>query len=257
MRHCYSGERQTQRLLNASAQSQMELLSRPHSEAQATRIAEEIETLIHSLQQIETEIRQTSPHYAALMQPQPLTLREIQTQVLDQDTLLLEYSLGDERSYLWVVSSGSVTSYELPGREAIETAGRRFYNLVNTRNRDVKGETSEERAVRIAQADLEVPLAAAALSRILLGPVAGQLGKKEIDDCCRRRTPLCFVCRFAVANWRRDQHPRALNRRARNCEPSFRFDTIGDQARSGRASKRAPECSGACRSGVHERRRAS
>jgi CHAT domain-containing protein/tetratricopeptide (TPR) repeat protein len=173
-------ERQTQRLLNASAQSQMELLSRPHSEAQATRIAEEIETLIHSLQQIETEIRQTSPHYAALMQPQPLTLREIQTQVLDQDTLLLEYSLGDERSYLWVVSSGSVTSYELPGREAIETAGRRFYNLVNTRNRDVKGETSEERAVRIAQADLEVPLAAAALSRILLGPVAGQLGKKRL-----------------------------------------------------------------------------
>jgi CHAT domain-containing protein len=173
-------ERQIQRLLNARAQSQMELLSQPHSEAQATRIAEEIETLIHNLQQIETEIRQTSPHYAALMQPQPLTLREIQTQVLDQDTLLLEYSLGDERSYLWAVSSSSVTSYELSTRDEIETAGRRFYNLVNTRNRDVKGETSEQRAVRIAQADLEVPLAAASLSRMLLGRVAGQLGKKRL-----------------------------------------------------------------------------
>jgi CHAT domain-containing protein/tetratricopeptide (TPR) repeat protein len=173
-------ERETQRLLNAGAQSQMELLSRPHSETQVTRIADEIETLIKNLQQIETEIRQTSPHYAALMQPQPLTLREIQSQVLDQDTLLLEYSLGDERSYLWLVSSTSVASYELAKRDEIETAGRRFYNLVNARNRDVKGETSAQRDARIAQADSELPTAAASLSRILLGPVAGQLGKKRL-----------------------------------------------------------------------------
>lgn len=173
-------ERQAQRLLNTRAQSQMELLSRPHSESQATKIAAEIETLIHNLQEIETEIRQTSPHYAALMQPQPLTLSEIQTQVLDQDTLLLEYSLGDERSYLWAVSSNSVNSYELPRREEIETASRRFYDLVNTRNRDVRDETSEQRTLRIAQADKELPVAAASLSRMLLDPVAGQLGKKRL-----------------------------------------------------------------------------
>lgn len=76
-------EREIQRLLNARAQTQMQLLSQPHSEVQATAIAEEIETLIKNLQQVETEIRQTSPHYAALMQPRPLTLKEIQTQVLD------------------------------------------------------------------------------------------------------------------------------------------------------------------------------
>ena len=173
-------ERQTQGLLNARAQRQMELLSQPHPDAQATKIANEIETLINDLRQIETEIRQTSPHYAALTQPQPLTLKEIQTQVLDQDTLLLEYSLGDERSYLWAVSSSSISSYELPTRDEIETASRRFYNLVNSRNRNVKSETSEQREVRIAQADLEVPLAAASLSHMLLGLVAGQLGEKRL-----------------------------------------------------------------------------
>lgn len=173
-------ERQIQGLLNARAQRQMELLSQPHSDAQATKIANEIETLINDLRQIETEIRQTSPHYAALTQPQQLTLKEIQTEVLDQDTLLLEYSLGDERSYLWAVSSSSITSYELPTRDEIETASRRFYSLVNSRNRDVKGETSEQRALRIAQADLEAPLAAASLSHMLLGPVAGQLGEKRL-----------------------------------------------------------------------------
>lgn len=173
-------ERETQRRLNARAQTQMELLSRQHSEAQATAIAEEIQTLIKNLQQVETEIKQTSPHYAALMQPQPLTLKEIQSQVLDQDTVLLEYALGEERSYLWVVTSSSITSYELAKRDEIETAAGHFYNLLNVRNQDVKGETSQQRAVRVAKADLEIPVAAASLSRMVLAPAAGQLGTKRL-----------------------------------------------------------------------------
>jgi hypothetical protein len=150
-------ERKTQNRLNARAQAQMALLAAPHSDAQAAAIAEEIQSLIRDLQQVETEIRQTSPHYAALMQPRPLTLKEIQTQVLDQDTVLLEYSLGEERSYLWAVTSSSITSYELAKRDEIEAAAGHFYNLLNMRNQDVNGETSQQRAVRIAKADAEIP----------------------------------------------------------------------------------------------------
>jgi CHAT domain-containing protein/predicted negative regulator of RcsB-dependent stress response len=173
-------ERKTQSRLNAKAQAQMELLLRSHSESQATAIAEEVQTLIKNLQQVETEIRQTSPHYAALMQPRPLTLKEIQTQVLDQDTLLLEYSLGEARSYLWVVTSSSITSHELANRDEIETAAGHFYNLLNVRNKDIKGETTQQRAARVAKADLEIPVAAASLSRLVLAPAARQLGKKRL-----------------------------------------------------------------------------
>lgn len=173
-------ERDIQRRLNAKAQSQMQLLSQRHTEAQATAIAEEIETIIKDLQQVETEIRRTSPRYAALMQPQPLTLKDIQTRILDPDTLLLEYSLGEERSYVWAVTSDSITSYELPKREEIETAARGFYDLVNARNARVKGETNEQRTSRIAQADAEIPVAAAAVSRLVLAPVAGELGNKRL-----------------------------------------------------------------------------
>jgi CHAT domain-containing protein/TPR repeat protein len=173
-------EREIQRRLNAKAQLQMELLSRQHSEPQATAAAEEIQNLIKDLQQVETEIRQTSPHYAALMQPQPLTLKEIQTQVLDRDTVLLEYSLGEERSYLWVVTSNSITSYELAKRDEIETAAGRFYNFLNERNKDVKGETSQQREVRVAKADSEIPVAAVSLSRLVLAPAAGQLRTKRL-----------------------------------------------------------------------------
>lgn len=173
-------ERETQRKLNSRAQSQMQLLSQPHSESQAAAIAEEIEALIKDLQQVETEIRRTSPHYAALMQPRPLTLKEIQTQVLDPDTLLLEYSLGEERSYVWAVTTTSINSHELTNRAEIETAAHRFYDLLSVRNIRIQGETNGQRAVRVAQSDAEIPEAAASLSRMVLAPVAGQLGNKRL-----------------------------------------------------------------------------
>lgn len=173
-------EREIQRRLNARAQAQMQLFLPAHSETQASAIAEEIQTLIKDMQQVETEIRQRSPHYAALTQPRPLTLKEIQTQVLDQDTLLLEYSLGEERSYLWVVTSSSITSYELAQRDDIETAARNLYKLLNARNTRNKGETNEQWEVRIAAIDEDIQLAAASLSRMVVAPAAEQLGNKRL-----------------------------------------------------------------------------
>jgi CHAT domain-containing protein/tetratricopeptide (TPR) repeat protein len=173
-------EREIQRRLNARAEAQMQLFSQRYSETQAKKMAEEIQRLIEELQQVETEIRQRNPRYAALMQPRPLTLKEIQTQVLDPDTLLLEYSLGEERSYVWAVTSSSITTHEIPKRAEIETAARCFYDLLNARNTRIKGETDGERAVRTAKSDAEIPVAAAALSRMVLAPVAGQLGNRRL-----------------------------------------------------------------------------
>jgi len=173
-------ESEIQRRLNSRAQTQMQLPSRPHSERQAIALAEEIKALIDEFQQVETEIRQTSPHYAALTQPRQLTLKEIQAQVLDEDTLLLEYSLGEVDSFLWVVTPSSINSYVLPKESEIDTAARRFYERLNARNVRVKGETNEQQEKRIAQADAESEEAATTLSRIVLGPVVGQLGNKRL-----------------------------------------------------------------------------
>src|SRR5215204_4391882 len=173
-------EREIQRRLNARAEAQRQLVSQKYSEAQATKMAEEIQRLIEDLQQVETEIKQRNPRYAALMLPRPLTLKEIQTQVLDPETLLLEYSLGEERSYVWAVTSSSSTSYELPKRAEIETAARRLYDLLNARNTWTKNETDEQRSVRVSFCDAEIPAAAATLSRMVLAPVAGQLGNRRL-----------------------------------------------------------------------------
>ena len=69
---------------------------------------------------IENQIGRADPRYAALTSPHTLTLEEIQRQVLDDQTALLEYSLGEDRSYLFAVTPAGVTVSRLPARADIE-----------------------------------------------------------------------------------------------------------------------------------------
>jgi CHAT domain-containing protein/Tfp pilus assembly protein PilF len=169
-----------QQMLNAAADRQMRLFGGKHTEESVINVRRKIEELLTQLLAVEADLKAHSPRYAALTQPAPLGLAEIQKVVTDDETLLLEYSLGEERSYLWAVTPTSFSSYELPSRAVIEAAARRCYELLTARNRQVKFETADEKRERVQQADNEYPLAAAALSEMLLGPVAAQLGRKRL-----------------------------------------------------------------------------
>jgi len=173
-------ERSLQQMLSAEADRQMRLFGGQHTEESASAVRRKIDDLLTQLLAIEAELKAHSPRYAALTQPAPLGLTEIQTTVTDGSTLLLEYSLGEERSYLWAVTANSFSSYELPPRATIEAEARRCYELLTARNRLVKFETTEEKRERVRQADAEYPSAARALSQILLGPVVAQLEGKRL-----------------------------------------------------------------------------
>jgi CHAT domain-containing protein len=173
-------ERSLRQTLNAEAERQMRIFGGKHTDESANAVRRKIEDLLTQLLSIEAELKARSPRYAALTQPSPLGLAEIQTAVTDSETLLLEYSLGEERSYLWAVTANSFSSYELPPRAVIEAAARRCYELLTARNRYVKFETADEKRARVQQADAEYPNAAAALSQMLFGPVAAQLGRKRL-----------------------------------------------------------------------------
>jgi CHAT domain-containing protein len=80
----------------------------------------ELEKLQTEYEEIENQIRTASPRYASLTSNKPLTLAEVQQQVLDDHTLLLEYALQPESSYLWVVSKSGASLVKLPPRPTIE-----------------------------------------------------------------------------------------------------------------------------------------
>jgi CHAT domain-containing protein/Tfp pilus assembly protein PilF len=172
-------ERTLRQRLNARAEAQTRLLGGKHTEAQAANSAKEVADLTAKLQEAETRIRTISPHYAALTQSQPTTVAEIQKQLLDEDTLLLEYALGEKRSYLWLVSAASVNSYSLPPRAEIEAAARKVYDLLTARQPQ-SGMSEQQKSEQIKKAEAEYPAQAAALGRMLLQPIASRLGDKRL-----------------------------------------------------------------------------
>jgi CHAT domain-containing protein len=184
-------ERSLQKQLNTAAQTQQKILSSNHAEQQAAAIAQEIQRLTTDLQQVQAQIRQKSPSYASLTQPQPLSLKEIQTQVLDDDTVLLEYSLGEERSYMWLVTPSSISSYELPPRKEIETAARELYELLNRPEqwssldlleglRQLEREPKARPTQTPDGTKRAVPDVATRLSRTLLAPVLSRIAGKRL-----------------------------------------------------------------------------
>ncbi|MDQ3256032.1 MAG: tetratricopeptide repeat protein, partial [Acidobacteriota bacterium] len=102
-----------ERRVAAQLNDKSQQLAQANKPEQAAALKQEISQLENDYERAQTDIRKASPQYAALTQTQPLKLTEIQAQ-LDADTLLLEYSLGEERSYLWAITKDSLTSYELP-----------------------------------------------------------------------------------------------------------------------------------------------
>jgi CHAT domain-containing protein len=146
---------------------------------QVAALKREISQLENDYERAQTAIRKASPQYAALTQTQPLKLKEIQQQ-LDADTLMLEYALGEQRSYLWAITKDSLTSYELPKAELIDKNARQVYELLTARSAGKRGESALQRRDRITQAEANLPTAATALSQTLLAPAAAHLGNKRL-----------------------------------------------------------------------------
>ncbi len=173
-------ERLARQRLNAKAARQTRLVGGHHQPEETAALAQEIGALTNEYEQVQALIRTNSPRYDALTRPQPLSFQQIQAEVLDPDTLLLEYALGEKRSFLWAVTPTSVNSYELPKRAEIETIARRLYDLLTVRNRRASRESTQQWLARLAHAEAEYTEAAARLSQILLGPVAGLLKSNRI-----------------------------------------------------------------------------
>ena len=119
----------------------------------------EIQNIFNQQKQLKAKIRAQNPERDKLTNPEPLKLPQIQQQ-LDKDTVLLQYSLGKERSYLWLVTPNSLTSYELPKSEEIEKIAREFQGVLATNT-------------------LPIDLAPK-LSKIILAPVKNKLAGKRL-----------------------------------------------------------------------------
>lgn len=168
-----------ERKLNEKAKIQTSLLGSKRADEQSASLSKEISEITNEYDEVEAQIKIYNPRYAALARPQPLTAKEIQQQLLDENTLLLEYALGDEHSYLWAVTPTSIKSYELAKRSEIEKVAGRIKDILAS-CRKLPGELGSSYQARLAEAEAQYRSEAASLGRMLLEPVAAQLGHKRL-----------------------------------------------------------------------------
>lgn len=171
--------------LTAKAAARSTFLSRlnekpaPEQIATIAAIDRDIAELSGRLDELEQAIKSADPRFASLVRPQPASFAQIQGQ-LDKDTLLLEYSMGDERSYVWAVTADSIEGFELAPRKEIEGVADKLSRALTERNRAVKNESDNAWRRRILQADIDHDAAATALSEMTLKSVGSLLGNKRL-----------------------------------------------------------------------------
>lgn len=150
--------RQTlRRRLSAKADQQLK-----QGGARAESLARESARLLAELDGVEAEIRRLDPFYAAAAAPAVPPVEEI-ARLLDPDTLLLEYSLGEDRSYLWAIGVGFLRSATLPPEREIEALVRQAYQELSTLEAGSPGSSGTTQA----------------LSRLLLGPAEDEVARRR------------------------------------------------------------------------------
>jgi CHAT domain-containing protein/predicted negative regulator of RcsB-dependent stress response len=170
--------RQLEQEINVLAQSLLRLRNQKRTE-DAAAVEDRLSRLLTEYDNLQAKVKALNVSYADLSQPQPLRPREVQ-QLLDDDTLLLEYALGEERSYLWAVTRTAIKSYTLPGQAEIEKVAAEFRRIITAYEPPKSGETNMQYLARLRKAADQYPRQALELSRIVLGAVSSQLGNKRL-----------------------------------------------------------------------------
>lgn len=160
-------ERTLRQAIRAKVEQTIKLLAGDYQKEQLDALETSLTGLREQHKQVVEQLQKQNPHYDQITEPTTYSLRQVQEQIVEDDqTILLEYFVGTNASYLWAVTRNDVRVFDLPGADEITVAVRVVYDRLS---KAPKSET-----------DSELDEATAKLSKMVLGPVANQLTGKRI-----------------------------------------------------------------------------
>ena len=107
----------------------------------------------------------------AIEDPSPtLALKGVQAELESEDTVLLEYALGEEKSYVWAVDKGKITGHELPQSPRIRKLVDSFRQTLVPPQLKARESASDYQA-RARRQEQQHQAYAHQLSKLLLGPI--------------------------------------------------------------------------------------
>ena len=165
--------------LNLKTDALSRLLSNGGNETEIKELDSDILRIETQLGQERLALQRENPMYSVLSNPQPIEMEDFAIKHLGSDSVLLQYALGNDESYLWVVSKSEVSSFVLPAREQIESRIEKLRSLLNQGSM-LPNEAVDVFQKRVADAEAEYLREARTLSNELLGQAADKLTGKRL-----------------------------------------------------------------------------
>ena len=162
-------ERKLRQLINVKMSERVGLLAKklragPEAntddlQSQLDQLEASVTPLQHEYAEVRTSLREVNPLFDQVTEPTAYTLDQIQRDVIDDDqTVLLEFILGEQASYAWAVTRTGIKTYELPKQQLIADAAEKVYAEASEEPDDKRTQRLNEATERLTQLVLS-PLA--------------------------------------------------------------------------------------------------
>jgi CHAT domain-containing protein/tetratricopeptide (TPR) repeat protein len=160
-------EKALRQSIRVKEDQKIELLGTAYNRRDLAGVEASLAQLREEYKQILEKIHVQNPSYEQISRPTTYSLQQIQLDVIENDrTVLLEYFLGTDASYVWLVTSDSFTAHELPKDAIITEAVKNLYELLSAKPN--------------SESDAKVRSAAHELGQMILAPVAHQLAGRRV-----------------------------------------------------------------------------
>ena len=160
-------EKMLRQSIRAKVDERISILAGPYRKEELDEVEGALARLREEHDRVSEKLRNVNPAFDRIFAPTAYSLPEIQSKVVDDNqTMLLEYFVGENASYLWAVTQKNVKLYELPPEAKITEAAARVYKLL------------EQQPAKDSENDL--PRATNDLAKMVLAPVADQLNARQL-----------------------------------------------------------------------------
>ena len=164
----YDQAEEAQRQLNFFSRQLAIIADRKDNKKALTEVQTRVDAILHEFRELRGRLAATRE--GETIEPKILGVVEVQNQILDDGSALIRFSLGDRRSFAWLITKGAFTCAELPGRSDIDAVATEVRNHFGTPR------TLENRSAVLARFND----AARRLSTMLLQKFAADLGTRRL-----------------------------------------------------------------------------
>ena len=155
-REFYSKERKLLETIAAAEQKRNQV--EKSKNAVALKLAQnELHDALENYQLMQEDVRRQNPRFSSVNYLKNFTFADARS-LLDPDTAFVEYALGNQQSYVWLIGKNSVKLFKIPAADAVNQAAREFYTALTQRTPNGE-KLSQEKSKQLSRMILQ-PLAA-------------------------------------------------------------------------------------------------